>query len=108
MAGSGILWLQDSMKMFSHVSEIEELLTRVTDDCKEVTKSEGVYFVPALNSSLLAPYWRNDAKGTIVGLTSRTEKCHIIRYVTLKDSKKMIQNHKFSSIVVNFDRNVYN
>lgn len=34
----------------------------------EVENTGGVYFVPAF-SGLLAPYWQDDARGTIVGLT---------------------------------------
>ena len=38
----------------------------------------GVYFVPAFGG-LLAPHWRGDARGVIVGLTSYTNKAHIVR-----------------------------
>jgi len=38
----------------------------------------GVYFVPAFGG-LLAPHWRGDARGIIVGLTSYTNKAHIVR-----------------------------
>ena len=38
----------------------------------------GVYFVPAF-SGLLAPHWRDDARGTIVGITATTSKAHIAR-----------------------------
>jgi glycerol kinase len=45
-----------------------------------VTDNGGVYFVPAF-SGLFAPYWRNDARGVIVGMTSYTNKGHIARAV---------------------------
>lgn len=38
----------------------------------------GVYFVPAFNG-LLAPHWRDDARGTIVGMSASTTKAHIVR-----------------------------
>lgn len=40
--------------------------------------SAGVYFVPAFGG-LLAPHWQGDARGVIVGLTSYTNKAHIVR-----------------------------
>ncbi|OBQ34914.1 MAG: hypothetical protein AN487_16905 [Anabaena sp. CRKS33] len=45
-----------------------------------VTDNGGVYFVPAF-SGLFAPYWRNDARGVIVGMTRYTNKGHIARAV---------------------------
>ena len=38
----------------------------------------GVYFVPAF-SGLFAPYWRDDARGVIVGLTGYVTRAHIAR-----------------------------
>lgn len=38
----------------------------------------GVYFVPAF-SGLLAPHWRDDARGVLVGMTHYTDKRHIVR-----------------------------
>lgn len=38
----------------------------------------GVIFVPAFNG-ILAPHWRDDARGVILGLTSYTRKAHIVR-----------------------------
>ena len=43
-----------------------------------ICQNAGVYFVPAF-SGLLAPHWREDARGIIVGLTSFTTKAHIVR-----------------------------
>lgn len=53
--------------------EIEALAGSVDD-------SEEVYFVPALSGGLLAPYWRSDAKGAIIGMTLTTDRRHIIRF----------------------------
>lgn len=38
----------------------------------------GVYFVPAF-AGLYAPYWRDDARGTIVGMTAYNTRSHIVR-----------------------------
>jgi glycerol kinase len=40
--------------------------------------NEGVYVVPAL-SGLGAPWWDPDARGTIVGLTGKSDRRHIVR-----------------------------
>ena len=46
----------------------------------QVPSAEGVYFVSAF-SGLLAPHWRDDARGTLVGLTLAHDKRHIARAV---------------------------
>lgn len=38
----------------------------------------GVYFVPAF-SGLLAPHWRDDARGALLGVSSVTSRAHIVR-----------------------------
>jgi glycerol kinase len=43
-----------------------------------VDDNGGVYFVPAF-SGLFAPYWQNDARGVIAGLTRYATKAHIAR-----------------------------
>lgn len=40
----------------------------------------GVYFVPAF-SGLLAPHWRDDARGTLLGISQYTNRHHIVRAV---------------------------
>lgn len=40
----------------------------------------GVYFVPAFGG-LLAPHWRDDARGIVVGMTQGTSKQHLARAV---------------------------
>ena len=47
---------------------------------ESVEDNGGVYFVPAF-SGLFAPYWRDDARGAIVGLTRYVNKGHIARAV---------------------------
>jgi glycerol kinase len=43
-----------------------------------VEDNGGIYFVPAF-SGLFAPYWMNDARGVIVGMTRYVNKGHIAR-----------------------------
>jgi glycerol kinase len=71
VTGSAIQWLRDELQIISKASEIDALASSVTD-------TAGVYFVPAF-SGLFAPYWRSDARGTIVGLTRSATKAHIAR-----------------------------
>ena len=71
VTGSAIQWLRDQLEIISSASEIEGLALQVKD-------SGGIYFVPAF-SGLFAPYWRNDARGVIVGLTRATTKAHLAR-----------------------------
>ena len=40
----------------------------------------GVYFVPAF-SGLLAPHWRDDARGCLLGLSQYSDRRHIVRAV---------------------------
>lgn len=45
---------------------------------KSLTDNGGVYFVPAF-TGLGAPYWNNNAKATIFGMTYNTSKAHFVR-----------------------------
>ncbi|KAI9022891.1 hypothetical protein CLU79DRAFT_751160 [Phycomyces nitens] len=71
VAGSAIEWLKDNMGVIEDVKQVDELASKVND-------TGGVMFVTAF-SGLFAPYWRDDARGTIVGLTQYTNKCHLTR-----------------------------
>src|SRR5207247_3406769 len=63
--------LRDNLKLISESPEGEQLAKTVDDN-------GGVYFVPAF-SGLFAPYWKNDARGVIAGLTRYVNKGHIAR-----------------------------
>ncbi len=71
MAGSLVQWLRDNLGIIDDAAEVETL-------ARSVQGSEGVVFVPAF-SGLFAPYWRDDARGVIVGLTRFANKGHIAR-----------------------------
>ncbi|TPX43717.1 glycerol kinase [Synchytrium endobioticum] len=71
IAGAAIKWLRDNLCIIKDSSEVNELAAQVDDN-------GGVYFVPAFGG-LFAPYWRDDARGTIVGLTQYSTKAHLAR-----------------------------
>ncbi len=71
VGGALIQWLRDGLKIIESSSEIEAL-------AKSVPDHGGIYFVPAL-AGLGAPYWREDVRGTILGITRGTQRGHIAR-----------------------------
>jgi glycerol kinase len=71
VTGALVQWLRDRLKIISSAGEVEELARTVEDN-------GDVYFVPAF-SGLFAPYWRDDARGAIVGLTAYANAGHIAR-----------------------------
>ena len=71
IGGALIQWLRDNLGLIEHTHQIEALAQTVADN-------GDVYFVPAF-SGLYAPYWRNDARGVIAGLTLYSNKGHIAR-----------------------------
>jgi glycerol kinase len=71
VTGALIQWLRDRLKIIDSAPEVEEL-------AKSVDDNGGVFFVPAF-SGLFAPYWRDDARGVIVGLTGYVNRGHIAR-----------------------------
>jgi glycerol kinase len=71
MAGATVQWLRDNLGIIASSGEVETLARTVDDN-------GGVYFVPAF-SGLFAPYWRPDARGTVVGLTRYATKAHLAR-----------------------------
>jgi glycerol kinase len=70
-AGATVQWLRDKLGIISTAREVETLARTVPD-------AGGVVFVPAFGG-LLAPHWRADARGTIVGMTQQTSKAHLAR-----------------------------
>ncbi|KAH8819172.1 hypothetical protein F5884DRAFT_759744 [Xylogone sp. PMI_703] len=71
VAGAGIKFLMQNLGFIAHSSKITELAESVPDN-------GGVVFVTAF-SGLFAPYWIDDAKGTLFGLTQHTQRGHIAR-----------------------------
>jgi glycerol kinase len=71
VGGAIVQWLRDGLKIINNSSEIEALAKTVTDN-------NGVYLIPAL-AGLGAPFWREDIRGSIFGITRGTERGHIAR-----------------------------
>jgi glycerol kinase len=71
VAGAAIQWLRDGLRIIKRASDSERLAHSVRDN-------GGVYFVPAL-VGLGAPYWDQDARGIISGITRGTKRGHIVR-----------------------------
>ena len=69
--GALVQWLRENLKLIDHSADIETLARSVEDN-------GGMYIVPAF-SGLFAPYWRSDARGVMVGLTSYINRGHIAR-----------------------------
>jgi glycerol kinase len=71
ITGALVQWLRDNLKLFDVAAQIEPLAASVEDN-------GDVYIVPAF-SGLYAPYWRDDARGVIAGLTRYANRAHIAR-----------------------------
>jgi len=71
IGGSSIQWLRDGLRMFKNAKESEIYATRIAS-------CDGVYVVPSF-VGMGTPYWDNDARGAIFGLTRATSKEHIVR-----------------------------
>lgn len=73
IGGALVQWLRDNLGIIQTSAQIEELAQSVGDN-------GGVYMVPAF-SGLYAPYWKENARGVIVGLTRYANKGHLARAV---------------------------
>ncbi len=73
ISGALVQWLRDNLGLIQKSSDVETLARTVKDN-------GGVYFVPAF-SGLYAPYWKENARGVIAGLTRYANKGHIARAV---------------------------
>ncbi len=73
IAGAGVQWLRDNLKMIDSAPQVEELASTVEDN-------GDVFFVPAF-SGLFAPHWRADARGVFAGLTRYSTAGHFARAV---------------------------
>lgn len=69
IGGAVVQWLRDGLGVIKKSADVENLAASVKD-------TQGVYFVPAF-AGLGAPYWKPDARGTIVGLSRGSTSAHI-------------------------------
>jgi glycerol kinase len=73
IAGALVQWIRDNLGLIAGSGDIEALAATVEDN-------GGVYFVPAF-SGLYAPYWKDNARAVIAGLTRYVNKGHLARAV---------------------------
>src|SRR5205823_14253242 len=73
ITGALVQWLRDNFGLIQTSADVERLARTVNDN-------GGVYFVPAF-SGLYAPYWKDNARGVIAGLTRYANKGHLARAV---------------------------
>ena len=71
IGGAVVQWLRDELGLISTAAETAAL-------AESVPNSAGVYVVPAF-AGLGAPYWDQDARGAIVGLTRGAGRAHLVR-----------------------------
>ncbi len=69
--GATIKWLADMLELLPNPALAEKIAA-------SVESTDGVYFVPAF-SGLGAPYWNNQVKASISGISAGTTKAHIVR-----------------------------
>lgn len=70
-ACSALNWLKSGLDLYDDVEKLDSIADSLPDN-------EGVYVVPAF-TGLGAPYWNNDARAEISGVTFATNRAHIIR-----------------------------
>ncbi|PKG41374.1 glycerol kinase GlpK [Psychroflexus sp. MES1-P1E] len=71
IGGAVVQWLRDGLGIIKRSRDIENLAT-------SVESTDGVYFIPAF-AGIGAPYWDQEAKGTMFGITRGTTDAHIAR-----------------------------
>ncbi|CAH0402141.1 unnamed protein product [Chilo suppressalis] len=71
IAGAALGWLKDNLGLLDSAKDSQDL-------AEKATENGSVIFVPAF-SGLYAPYWRQDARGVICGITEDTNSNHIAK-----------------------------
>jgi len=71
ISGVGLKWMVESMGFASSPKEIVDL-------AQTVESTKGLYFVPAF-SGLMAPHWKPDARGIMIGWTHYHGRAHLCR-----------------------------
>lgn len=70
-SGATLSWLKDQLGLFKDIAEVETV-------ARSLENNGGVYLVPAF-AGLGLPYWKADAKAAIVGLSSHSDRRHVLR-----------------------------
>merc|ERR1712243_111121 len=68
-AGMGITWMKKNQ--LTTIPEVDQFV-------RTTPNSERVMFIPAF-SGMLSPWWNEDLRGSITGLTLMTERRHIVK-----------------------------
>lgn len=71
IGGAIVQWLRDEMNLFKHSADVEGYANRAKD-------TAGVYVVPAF-VGLGTPYWDDQARGAVFGLTRGADRHNIAR-----------------------------
>ena len=71
VAGAAIQWLRDQIDVLTNAKESYQYATSVKD-------TAGAYVVPAF-TGLGAPYWKQHARGAVVGVTRGFARAHLVR-----------------------------
>ena len=71
VSGSLIQWLRDGLGLFENAAETEQMAI-------EAVSAKGVMIVPSF-VGFGAPYWDDEAKGAIFGLTRGVDKKNLVR-----------------------------
>ncbi|KAI4253397.1 MAG: hypothetical protein LQ352_003716 [Teloschistes flavicans] len=101
VAGSAVKYVVNNLKFVDSSDRISECAATVEDN-------GGCYFVTAF-SGLFAPYWIDDAQGTMFGITQYTQQGHIARAVmeatcfqtkAILDAMEKDSGHKLTELAV--------
>lgn len=71
IGGAAVQWLRDGIRLINDSADSEK-------QANKVESSDGVYLVPAF-VGLGTPYWDDDVRGALFGVTRATTKAHIVR-----------------------------
>lgn len=69
--GGVITWLEDALALIASPQETQEYAMKAQQE-------DACYLIPAF-TGMGAPYWENEAKAAIVGMTRNTKKAEVIR-----------------------------
>ncbi|WZL82513.1 glycerol kinase GlpK [Vallitaleaceae bacterium 9-2] len=70
-SGDTLKWVKENLGLYQEDVQVETMI-------QSLDSNEGVYIVPAF-VGLGAPYWKGDAKASIVGLSRKSHRAHIVR-----------------------------
>jgi glycerol kinase len=70
-SGDTLKWVKENLGLYQEEEEVGALV-------HSLDSNEGVYIVPAF-VGLGAPYWKPNAKASIVGLSRKSHRAHIVR-----------------------------